>query len=104
MTESRFMQLLHGRLQTFLNTCTYPDETCFVLAFQNDKDFKNLINVSADDVFHPCATISDPMVHAQEEWHLELDNKEEPLTYKRVIYNEMKGVYSSANLRLYFQA
>ena len=97
------MQLLQGSLQTFLNAFTYPDRTCYVLASQNDKDFKNLINVYADAVFHPRAT-SDPMVHAQEGWHLELEDKDKPLTYKGVVYNEMKGVYSSPDSRLYRQS
>lgn len=93
-TKEPFVQLLQGSLQTFLNAFTYPDRTCYVLASQNDKDFKNLVNVYTDAVFHPRATL-DPMVHAQEGWHLELEDKEEPLTYKGVVYNEMKGVYSS---------
>lgn len=77
-----------------MNAFTYPDRTCYVVASQNEKDFYNLINVYADAVFHPRA-ISDPMVHAQEGWHLELEDAGEPLTYKGVVYNEMKGVYSS---------
>jgi Zn-dependent M16 (insulinase) family peptidase len=93
-TKDPFVQLLQGSLQTFLNAFTYPDRTCYVVASQNKKDFYNLINVYADAVFHPRA-ISDPMVHAQEGWHLELEKKEDPLIYKGVVYNEMKGVYSS---------
>lgn len=93
-TKDPFVQLLQGSLQTFLNAFTYPDRTCYVVASQNDKDFYNLINVYSDAVFHPRA-VSDPMVHAQEGWHLELEEKESPLTYKGVVYNEMKGVYSS---------
>jgi len=93
-TKDPFVQLLAGSLQTFLNAFTYPDRTCYVVASQNDKDFYNLISVYADAVFHPRA-ISDPMVHAQEGWHLELDNKDDDLIYKGVVFNEMKGVYSS---------
>lgn len=93
-TKDPFVQLLQGSLQTFLNAFTYPDRTCYVVASQNTKDFYNLINVYADAVFHPRAT-NDPMVHAQEGWHLELEKMDEPLTYKGVVYNEMKGVYSS---------
>jgi len=93
-TKDPFVQLLAGSLQTFLNAFTYPDRTCYVVASQNDKDFYNLISVYADAVFHPRA-ITDPMVHAQEGWHLELENKEDPLIYKGVVFNEMKGVYSS---------
>lgn len=93
-TKDPFVQLLQGSLQTFLNAFTYPDRTCYVVASQNEKDFYNLINVYTDAVFHPRA-ISDPMVHAQEGWHLELEKKDDPLIYKGVVYNEMKGVYSS---------
>eukprot|EP00522_Entomoneis_paludosa_P011191 CAMPEP_0172443904 /NCGR_PEP_ID=MMETSP1065-20121228/4089_1 /TAXON_ID=265537 /ORGANISM="Amphiprora paludosa, Strain CCMP125" /LENGTH=1108 /DNA_ID=CAMNT_0013194295 /DNA_START=114 /DNA_END=3440 /DNA_ORIENTATION=+ len=93
-TKDPFVQLLQGSLQTFLNAFTYPDRTCYVVASQNEKDFYNLINVYADAVFHPRA-VSDPNVHAQEGWHLELEKKGDPLTYKGVVYNEMKGVYSS---------
>merc|ERR1719162_2084085 len=93
-TKEPFVQLMQGSLQTFLNAFTYPDRTCYVLASQNNKDFYNMVNVYADAVFNPRAT-TDPMVHAQEGWHLELDSKDEPLTYKGVVYNEMKGVYSS---------
>eukprot|EP00978_Attheya_sp_CCMP212_P002284 scaffold4708_cov55-Attheya_sp.AAC.1 len=93
-TKDPFVQLLQGSLQTFLNAFTYPDRTCYVVASQNTKDFYNLVNVYTDAVFYPRA-INDPNVHAQEGWHLELEDKEEPLTYKGVVYNEMKGVYSS---------
>ncbi|KAL3914188.1 MAG: hypothetical protein SGILL_006200, partial [Bacillariaceae sp.] len=93
-TKDPFVQLLQGSLQTFLNAFTYPDRTCYVVASQNEKDFYNLISVYSDAVFHPRA-ISDPMVHAQEGWHLELEKKDDPLIYKGVVFNEMKGVYSS---------
>jgi Zn-dependent M16 (insulinase) family peptidase len=102
-TKEPFVQLLQGSLQTFLNAFTYPDRTCYVLASQNDKDFKNLVNVYADAVFHPRA-LSDPMVHAQEGWHLELEKKDDPLKYKGVVYNEMKGVYSSPDSLLMRQS
>jgi len=93
-TKDPFVQLLQGSLQTFLNAFTYPDRTCYVLASQNEKDFYNLVNVYTDAVFHPRA-INDPRVLEQEGWHLELEKKDDPLTYKGVVYNEMKGVYSS---------
>lgn len=90
-TKDPFVQLLQGSLQTFLNAFTYPDRTCYVVASQNTKDFYNLINVYTDAVFHPRAIV-DPNVHAQEGWHLELENPNEPLKYKGVVYNEMKGM------------
>ena len=77
-TKDPFVRLLQGSLNTFLNAFTYPDRTCYVVASQNTKDFYNLINVYADAVFNPRA-VSDPMVHAQEGWHYELEKKEDPL-------------------------
>ena len=79
-TKDPFVHLLKGSLQTFLNAFTYPDRTCYVVASQNEKDFYNLVNVYADAVYHPRA-VSDPMVHAQEGWHLELDDD------NKLIYN-----------------
>jgi len=93
-TKEPFVELIKGSLNTFLNAFTYPDRTCYPVASQNTKDFYNLVNVYLDAVLHPRAT-SDPMVHAQEGWHLELEDKADELTYKGVVYNEMKGVYSS---------
>ncbi len=93
-TKEPFVELIKGSLNTFLNAFTYPDRTCYPVASQNTKDFYNLVNVYLDAVLHPRAT-SDPFVHAQEGWHYELEDKDSPLVYKGVVYNEMKGVYSS---------
>lgn len=82
-TKDPFVHLLKGSLQTFLNAFTYPDRTCYVVASQNEKDFYNLVNVYADAVYFPRA-VSDPMVHAQEGWHLELD-EENKLIYNGVV-------------------
>jgi len=87
-----FVQLLKGSLQTFLNAFTYPDKTCYPVASQNLKDFHNLVDVYLDAVFHPRITKDFFM---QEGWHYELESSEAELTYKGVVYNEMKGVYSS---------
>ena len=89
-----FVQLLKGALQTFLNAFTYPDKTCYPVASQNLQDFHNLVDVYLDAVFHPRIT---PDFFMQEGWHFELESPEEPLRYKGVVYNEMKGVYSSAD-------
>lgn len=83
-TKDPFVHLLKGSLQTFLNAFTYPDRTCYVVASQNEKDFYNLVNVYADAVYHPRA-VDDPMVHAQEGWHLELDEEEDKLIYNGVV-------------------
>ncbi|MBT8042104.1 MAG: insulinase family protein [Pontiella sp.] len=87
-----FVQLLKGSLQTFLNAFTYPDKTCYPVASQNLKDFHNLVDVYLDAVFHPRIT---PDFFMQEGWHYELESIDAPLTFKGVVYNEMKGVYSS---------
>ena len=89
-----FVDLMRGSLQTFLNAFTYPDRTCYPVASMNNKDFYNLVNVYLDSVLHP-KCIENDMVLQQEGWHYELESKEDPLTLKGVVYNEMKGVYSS---------
>jgi Zn-dependent M16 (insulinase) family peptidase len=89
-----FVELMKGSLNTFLNAFTYPDRTCYPVASCNLQDFYNLVDVYLDAVFHP-KCVEDPRIFAQEGWHYELDNKEGPLTYKGVVFNEMKGVYSS---------
>mmetsp|Transcript_6887 Transcript_6887/g.10977 ORF Transcript_6887/g.10977 Transcript_6887/m.10977 type:complete len:1071 (+) Transcript_6887:114-3326(+) len=93
-SKEPFVDLLKGSLQTFLNAFTYPDRTCYPVASQNTKDFYNLINVYLDAVLFPRA-VQDPLVLKQEGWHLEAEGPEAPLTYKGVVYNEMKGVYSN---------
>jgi len=87
-----FVQLLKGSLQTFLNAMTYPDKTVYPVASQNEQDFYNLVDVYLDAVFFPRITFD---FFQQEGWHYELENREAPLTCKGVVYNEMKGVYSS---------
>jgi len=89
-----FVELMKSSLQTFLNAMTFPDRTCYPVASCNLKDFYNLIDVYLDAVFHPRA-ISDPRVLAQEGWHYEIEKSDEPLKYKGVVFNEMKGVYSN---------
>jgi Zn-dependent M16 (insulinase) family peptidase len=87
-----FVELLKGSLKTFLNAFTYPDKTCYPVASQNLQDFYNLIDVYLDAVFHPRITKD---ILQQEGWHYELATPEDPMTYKGVVYNEMKGAYSS---------
>ena len=87
-----FVELLKGSLKTFLNAFTYPDKTCYPVASQNVQDFYNLIDVYLDAVFHPRLS---PQVLEQEGWHYELEEADQPLTYKGVVYNEMKGANSS---------
>jgi Zn-dependent M16 (insulinase) family peptidase len=87
-----FVELLKGSLKTFLNAMTYPDKTCYPVASQNVKDFYNLIDVYLDAVFYPRLT---PHIFQQEGWHYELEKAGDPLRYKGVVFNEMKGAYSS---------
>ncbi|UCG14319.1 MAG: insulinase family protein [Deltaproteobacteria bacterium] len=87
-----FVELMKGSLQTFLNAFTYPDKTCYPVASQNLQDFYNLIDVYLDAVLYPRLT---PFVLQQEGWHLDLEQMKDRLTYKGVVFNEMKGAYSS---------
>src|SRR5262245_60460353 len=92
-----FIQLAKGSLNTFLNAMTYADKTVYPTASQNLQDFYNLVDVYLDAVFHPRIT---PEVLKQEGWHYELDAPEAPITYKGVVFNEMKGIYSSPDALL----
>lgn len=87
-----FVELLKGSLQTFLNAFTFPDKTCYPVASANLKDFYNLIDVYLDAVFHPLLSKD---TFKQEGWHIEAADMDGPWTFKGVVYNEMKGVYSS---------
>ncbi|XP_057494646.1 presequence protease 2, chloroplastic/mitochondrial-like [Actinidia eriantha] len=88
-----FVELLKGSLHTFLNAFTYPDRTCYPVASTNTKDFYNLVDVYLDAVFFP-KCVEDFQTFQQEGWHYELNNPSEDITYKGVVFNEMKGVYS----------
>ena len=85
------MELLKSSLQTFLNALTFPDKTCYPVASTNLRDFYNLVDVYIDAVFHPRI---DEDVLRQEGWHIDVD-EEGRWSYKGVVFNEMKGVYSS---------
>jgi presequence protease len=87
-----FVELMKGSLNTFLNAFTYPDKTCYPVASTNLQDFYNLVDVYLDAVFFPRLT---PYNLMQEGWHYELENPDDPLQYKGVVFNEMKGAYSS---------
>ena len=87
-----FVELLKGSLQTFLNAMTFPDKTCYPVASQNEQDLHNLIDVYLDAVFHPLIS---EHIFAQEGWHLEQSSPEAEPALKGVVYNEMKGAYSS---------
>ena len=89
-----FVELVKGSLNTFLNAMTYPDKTCYPVASCNDQDFQNLMHVYLDAVFYPNIYKKEE-IFRQEGWSYHLENKEGPLTYNGVVYNEMKGAFSS---------
>ena len=89
-----FVELVKGSLNTFLNAMTFPDKPMYPVASRNAKDFHNLMDVYLDAVFFP-NMLKDGQVLMQEGWHYEMDSPEAPLTYSGVVYNEMKGVFSS---------
>ncbi|NMA83324.1 MAG: insulinase family protein, partial [Epulopiscium sp.] len=89
-----FIELAKGSLNTFLNAMTYPDKTMYPIASRNDKDFQNLVDVYMDAVLHP-NIYHQPEILMQEGWHYALDNLEDEIIYKGVVYNEMKGAFSS---------
>lgn len=89
-----FVELVKGSLNTFLNAMTYPDKTVYPVASCNDKDFKNLMHVYLDAVFYP-HIYQEERIFRQEGWHYELEKEEDELTINGVVYNEMKGAFSS---------
>ncbi|MDR2734853.1 MAG: insulinase family protein [Spirochaetota bacterium] len=97
-----FVELMKGSLNTFLNAFTYPDRTCFPVASQNTRDLYNLADVYMDAVFHP---LIDEWTFKQEAWHYAISGSNAPLRRSGVVYNEMRGVFSSPEnlLREYSQ-
>ena len=89
-----FVELVKGSLNTFLNAMTYPDKTVYPVASCNDKDFANLMDVYLDAVFHPNIYKKEE-IFKQEGWHYELEDRDAPVTINGVVYNEMKGAFSS---------
>ena len=89
-----FVELVKGSLNTFLNAMTYPDKTVYPVASCNDKDFQNLMHVYMDAVFYPNIYQHDKTFR-QEGWSYKLDDPEGELTISGVVYNEMKGAFSS---------
>ena len=89
-----FIELLKSSLNTFLNAMTFPDKTIYPVASCNEKDFKNLMEVYMDAVFYPNVYIHEE-IFKQEGWHYELENIDSDIIYNGVVYNEMKGAFSS---------
>ena len=91
-----FIELAKGSLNTFLNAMTFPDKTIYPVASCNDKDFQNLMSVYMDAVFYP-NIYKYGEIFKQEGWHYELEDADSPITINGVVYNEMKGAFSSAD-------
>lgn len=89
-----FIELAKGSLNTFLNAMTFPDKTMYPVASRNERDFYNLMDVYLDAVLNP-NIYKYKEIFMQEGWHYELDNLDNPITYKGVVLNEMKGAFSS---------
>ena len=89
-----FVELVKGSLNTFLNAMTYPDKTMYPVASCNDQDFCNLMHVYLDAVFYP-NIYHKKEIFLQEGWSYQIEAPDEELIYNGVVYNEMKGVYSS---------
>lgn len=95
-----FIELAKGSLNTFLNAMTYPDKTVYPIASMNEKDYKNLMHVYMDAVLYP-RIYQRREIFEQEGWHYDLENEEAELKYNGVVYNEMKGAFSSPESQLY---
>lgn len=93
-SKEPFIELVKGSLHTFLNAMTFPDKTMYPVASRNEKDFFNLMNVYLDAVLYP-NIYKYSEIFMQEGWHYELDSPDREISYKGVVYNEMKGVFST---------
>ncbi len=93
-SKEPFIELAKGSLNTFLNAMTFPDKTMYPVASRNPEDFSNLMDVYLDAVFHP-NIYQYPEIFMQEGWHYELESRDNPIAYKGVVYNEMKGLFST---------
>ncbi|GEK91185.1 insulinase family protein [Alkalibacterium kapii] len=99
-SKEPFVELIKGSLNTFVNAMTFSDKTIYPVASTNEKDFGHLVDVYLDAVFQP-KLYEDPQILAQEGWHYHLENEEDDLIYKGVVYNEMKGAAASPEGQIY---
>jgi Zn-dependent M16 (insulinase) family peptidase len=91
-TKEPFVELVKGSLNTFLNAFTFGDKTMYPVASKNEKDFINLIDVYMDAVFNP-NIYTCPEIFMQEGWHYSIDNEDEEIKYKGVVYKRRDGKY-----------
>ena len=99
-SKEPFVELIKGSLNTFLNAMTFPDKTMYPVASKNEKDFFNLMDVYLDATLYPKIHDTD-LILMQEGWHYDIEDKNDPLKIKGVVYNEMKGAFSSPVRHLY---
>ncbi|KQY87508.1 peptidase M16 [Paenibacillus sp. Root52] len=92
--KDSFVELLKGSLNTFLNAMTYPDKTIYPIASRNEHDFHNLMDIYLDAVLNT-NIYENEKIFLQEGWNYKLPSAEDDLTYNGVVYNEMKGAFSS---------
>lgn len=97
--KNTFVELAGSSLNTYLNAATYPDRTVYPVASQNNQDFKNLMHVYMDAVLYPII-YNRKEIFNQEAWHYSLENEADELKINGVVYNEMKGVFSSPEQQL----
>lgn len=100
-SKEPFVELIKGSLNTFVNAMTFSDKTIYPVASTNQKDFTNLMSVYLDAVFQPLL-YTNRQILEQEGWHYHLENAEDDLIYKGVVYNEMKGAMASADSQLFY--
>lgn len=100
-TKEPFMDMIKGSMNTFINAMTFSDKTMYPVASKNEKDFYNLMDVYLDAVFFPMIYDTES-IFMQEGWRFDIQNPEEPITYKGIVYNEMKGAYSDPMRELEF--
>ncbi len=93
-TKEPFMDMVKGSLKTFINAMTFSDKTIYPVASRNDQDFSNLMDVYLDSVFFPMLH-ENPEIFMQEGWHYDIHDKNDPITCTGVVYNEMRGAYST---------
>ena len=94
-----FLDLIKGSMNTFLNAFTSSDWTAYPVSSRNRKDFLNLVGVYLDAVFCPMI-YRNPLIFRQEGWRYSLHEGEESATYNGVVFNEMKGAFSSVDTQI----
>ena len=99
-TKEPFVELLKGSLSTYVNAMTYPDKTIYPIASTNQQDYLNLMEVYLDAVFHPLM-LENPQILSQEGWHYHLEQADQDLIYKGVVFNEMKGATASPDYQIF---